>query len=203
MKRLMPAVAILVLPASLLTAASSADAAAERPQIRVSVVQSGLEHPWDLAFLPDRSMLVTERARMRLTLRRPDGATRTIFTAPEHMWAGGETGLMSVEPAKDFATTREFMTCHGYRHGGVQDVRVVRWRLNRAATKATRVRTLVAGLPSTSGRHGGCALVRGSGNQLSARTRSASRRAGARCCASTPPPAGRSGPIRSSAARTA
>jgi glucose/arabinose dehydrogenase len=167
MKRLMPVIAAaLVLPASLLTAVSPASAGASRPELRVSVVQSGLEHPWDLAFLPDRSMLVTERSRMRLTLRRPDGATRTIFTAPEHMWAGGETGLMSVEPAKDFATTREFMTCHGYRRGGVQDVRVVRWRLNRAATKATRVRTLVAGLPSTSGRHGGCALVRGAGNQL-------------------------------------
>lgn len=167
MKRLMPALAAaLVLPASLLTAASPATAGAARPDLRVSVVQSGLEHPWDLAFLPDRSMLVTERARMRLTLRRPDGSTRTIFTAPEHMWAGGETGLMSVEPARDFSTTREFMTCHGYRKGSKQDVRVVRWRLNRAATQATRVRTLVAGLPSTSGRHGGCALVTGSGDQL-------------------------------------
>ena len=166
MKRLVPAVAaVLALPATLLVATSPA-AAAERPQLRVTVVQSGLEQPWDLAFLPDRSMLVTERDRMRLTLRLPGGSTRTIFTAPEHMWSGGETGLMSVEPATDFATTREFMTCHGYRNGGVQDVRVVRWRLNRAATKATRVRTLVAGLPSTTGRHGGCALVTGAGNQL-------------------------------------
>ena len=165
MKRLMPAIAVLALPASLLTAASPATAA-ERPRLRVTVVQSGLEHPWDLAFLPDRSMLVTERTRMRLTLRRPDGGSRTIFTAPEHMWAGGETGLMSVEPAEDFARTREFTTCHGYRKGDVQDVRVVRWRLNRAATHASRVRTLVTGLPSTSGRHGGCALLETTGHQL-------------------------------------
>jgi glucose/arabinose dehydrogenase len=166
MKRtsLIVSTAALALPVPLL-AAVPADAA-ERPDLKVSVVQSGLQHPWDLAFLPDGSMLVTERDRMKLTLRRPSGATRTIFTAPEHMWSGGETGLMSVEPARDFASTREFMTCHGYRHGGVQDVRVVRWRLNRAATKASRVRTLVAGLPSTSGRHGGCALVTGSGHQL-------------------------------------
>ncbi len=149
---------------SLLTAAPAS--AAARPELQVTVVQSGLQHPWDLAFLPDGSMLVTERDRKRLTLRTPAGRTRTIFTAPQHMWSGGETGLMAVEPAKDFASTREFMTCHGYRHGGVQDVRVVRWRLNRAATSATYVRTLVAGLPSTTGRHAGCALVTGSGNQL-------------------------------------
>ncbi|KQX74624.1 PQQ-dependent sugar dehydrogenase [Aeromicrobium sp. Root472D3] len=152
----------LVLP--LLAAAPAT--AAERPELRVTVVQSGLQHPWDLAFLPDGSMLVTERDRKRLTLRTPSGRTRTIFTAPRNMWSGGETGLMAVEPARDFASTREFMTCHGYRKGGVQDVRVVRWRLNRAATSATYVRTLVSGLPSTSGRHGGCALVTGSGQQL-------------------------------------
>ena len=141
-------------------------AVAARPRLTVQVVEDGLSIPWDLAFLPDGSMLVTERDRKRLTLRTPAGRTRTIFTAPQHMWSGGETGLMSVEPARDFASTREFMTCHGYRKGGVQDVRVVRWRLNRAATSATYVRTLVSGLPSTTGRHGGCALVTGSGQQL-------------------------------------
>jgi glucose/arabinose dehydrogenase len=160
--RLLPAIA-LALP--LLAAAVPADAAA-RPDLTVTVVQDGLQHPWDLDFLPDGSMLVTERDRKRLTLRTPDGATRTIFTAPRSMWSGGETGLMSVEIAADFGKTRGFITCHGYRNGAIQDVRVVRWRLNRAATSASYVRTLVSGLPSTSGRHGGCALAKGSRNQL-------------------------------------
>src|SRR4029077_5953919 len=39
------------------------------------------------------------------------------------------------------------------------EVRVVAWRLNAAATAATRVRTLLRGLPATSGRHGGCRLL--------------------------------------------
>nr|MCW2727872.1 glucose dehydrogenase [Aeromicrobium sp.] len=159
--RVVPAI-VLALP--LLAAAPAT--AAERPDLRVTVVQDGLEHPWDLAFLPDGSMLVTERDRKRVSLRTPTGATRTILTAPRNMWSGGETGLMSVEVAADFDTTRGFITCHGYRKGGTQDVRVVRWRLNRAGTSASYVRTLVSGLPSTSGRHGGCALVKGSRNQL-------------------------------------
>lgn len=159
--RVVPAV-LLALP---LLVAAPAHAAA-RPELTVTVVQSGLEHPWDLDFLPDGSMLVTERDRKRLSLRTPDGALRTIFTSPRHMWSGTETGLMSVQIADDFASTRGFITCHGYQNGAVQDVRVVRWRLNRAGTSASYVRTLVSGLPSTSGRHGGCALTTGPGNRL-------------------------------------
>ncbi|MCW2840613.1 MAG: glucose dehydrogenase [Aeromicrobium sp.] len=158
--RLAPAL-LLALPLAI-----ASPAAAERPSLTVSVVEDGLQHPWDLDFLPDRSMLVTERDSRRLLLRTPGGSVRTIFTAPRHMWAGGETGLMSVEVADDFASTRGFITCHGYRHGGKQDVRVVRWRLNRAGTGASYVRTLVSGLPSTTGRHGGCALTTGARNQL-------------------------------------
>jgi aldose sugar dehydrogenase len=40
---------------------------AEQHKIRVSVVTKGLVHPWSLAFLPDGSMLVTERpGRLRI-----------------------------------------------------------------------------------------------------------------------------------------
>ncbi|TGN33244.1 PQQ-dependent sugar dehydrogenase [Aeromicrobium chenweiae] len=160
--RIIPAV---LLPLSLLAAVPAG--AATKPALKVTVVAQGLQLPWDLAFLPDRSMLFTQRDRKTLSLRRTDGTIRRIFTAPNHMWSSGETGLMSVEVAADFARTRAFMTCHGYRKpGGRPEVRVVRWRLNRAATGASYVRTLVAGMPSSGGRHGGCALVKGSRNQL-------------------------------------
>src|SRR6266536_619387 len=39
----------------------------EQHKIRVSVVTKGLSHPWSLVFLPDGSMLITERAgRLRI-----------------------------------------------------------------------------------------------------------------------------------------
>src|SRR5260370_31526946 len=40
---------------------------AEQHKIRVTVVTKGLAHPWSLAFLPDGSMLITERpGRLRI-----------------------------------------------------------------------------------------------------------------------------------------
>lgn len=158
--RVIPAL-VLALPLAV-----AAPAAADRPALAVSVVEDGLEIPWDLVFLPGGSMLVTERDEKRVLLRTRGGSVRTILDSPPGMWSGGETGLMSVELAPDYASTRAVITCHGYRRGNTRDVRVVRWRLNGAATSLSYVRTLVKGLPSTSGRHGGCALATGSRNQL-------------------------------------
>ena len=44
-------------------------------QVRVSTVATGLEIPWDLAFLPDGAALVTERPG-RIRLLTPDGRLR-------------------------------------------------------------------------------------------------------------------------------
>jgi glucose/arabinose dehydrogenase len=163
--KLLPRALVTLAAASLVATPMPADAVTH-PQLTVQVVASGLDIPWDLTFLPGGSMLYTERASKKLSLRLPNGDTRVILNSPAGMWASGETGLMSVEVAADFAKTREFITCHGYKTAAKQDVRVVRWRLNAAHTSARKVRTLVWGLPSTSGRHGGCALVKGSHNSL-------------------------------------
>ena len=65
---------------------------------------------------------------------------------------------LAVDPASQ--SNRRFYTCQGSpTAGGGHDVRVMAWRLNAAATAATRSRTLLTGLPATSGRHGGCRLL--------------------------------------------
>lgn len=149
-------------PASPSTA--PAPAPAKAPTVKTEVVVGGLEIPWDIAFLPDGSMLYTERDRERLTLRKPDGSSRVVLESPAGMWHSGETGLESVALARDFATSNDIITCNGFKDATAQDVRVVRWHLG--ATKATFVRNLVTGLPSTSGRHGGCALEHGQDGSL-------------------------------------
>jgi glucose/arabinose dehydrogenase len=62
---------------------------------------------------------------------------------------------MVVHP--DFATSREFTTCQTYQEGGdPKDIRLVTWKLSADERSAQRVRTLLSGLPISTGRHSGC-----------------------------------------------
>ena len=119
---------------------------------------------------------------------------------------------MSLAIDPDFADNRRFYTCQGgFRVGGGRDVRVVTWRfVDAAATRARMVRVLLDGLPTSSGRHGGCRLLIARNGSLRGRHR---RRRGrhqpaesplasaARRCGSTGPPASPGRPTRSSRAR--
>ena len=75
---------------------------AEYGQIRVVVVTRGLEHPWGLAFLPDGSMLVTERPGR---LRRISGGRLdpTPVAGVPAVHAEGIAGLMDIALHPDFA----------------------------------------------------------------------------------------------------
>lgn len=147
-------------------ASSNSSAPAITPKLTVSTLADGLEHPWDIAVLPSGELLFTERDRERVSILTTDGKRRTVLESPVGMWHGGETGLMGIELAPDFGSTREFITCHGFAQNGKQDVRAVRWRLDGAMEKASKVRDLVTGLPSSSGRHGGCSLEMGADDAL-------------------------------------
>jgi len=74
---------------------------AEQGPVRVTIMK-GLELPWDLAFLPNGDMLVTERTGRRLRIVR-DGVLdpRPIAGLPEI--GGGSGGLMSVAIHPRFA----------------------------------------------------------------------------------------------------
>ena len=128
------------------------------PGIRVTKVVQGLEHPWDVQPIGGGRLLITERDSAHLLVADAQGKRRVRFPSGK-VWVSGETGLMSLEVDPGFARNRRFYTCQGSRQGGGHDVRVIAWRLNRAATKATKVRTLIKGLPTSSGRHGGCRLL--------------------------------------------
>ncbi len=131
------------------------------PRIRVAEVATGLEHPWDIGFLPDGRALVTERpARLQLLSGTGPGATVTQVDAElSDVYVEGEGGLMGLVVHPDFAQTRRFTTCQTHQNNGEPvDVRLVTWQLSRDGSAASRVADpLVAGLPlNPSGRHSGC-----------------------------------------------
>ncbi|TYL45092.1 PQQ-dependent sugar dehydrogenase [Nocardioides sp. BGMRC 2183] len=144
-------------PAAEPTAAANERAAA---RLRVRVVARDLDIPWDVQPVPGGGLLVTERDRQRLSLIK-NGSRRTVTLRGERIWSPpGETGLMGLEIDPRFGRNGRIYTCSGWnKRGGGHDIRVIRWKLNAARTAARINKTLLAGLPTTSGRHGGCRLL--------------------------------------------
>ncbi|MGN7770299.1 PQQ-dependent sugar dehydrogenase [Phyllobacterium sp. 22552] len=71
--------------------------------VSAETIADGLDHPWGLAFLPDGSLLVTERSgTMRLV--KQGKLSEPIENVPE-IWANGQGGLLDVALAPDFSTS--------------------------------------------------------------------------------------------------
>ena len=177
MRRRMPALTLLLALAaagctrgepSSGTGVPSADAprggastTAPEPDVRVEVIASGLEHVWDIGFLPDGRALVTERpGRIRLLSGTGPGAAVSEVAADlGDVHVRGEGGLMGLLVHPDFAQTRRFTTCQTHQEGGApRDIQLVTWELSPDGRAATRVADpLLGGLPlNSSGRHSGC-----------------------------------------------
>jgi len=82
---------------------------AEGQKIRVVVLAKGLEYPWSLAFLPDGSMLVTERAsRLRIIRKgvldpKPIAGTPAAYFTGESGAPGAVHGYMDIALHPKFA----------------------------------------------------------------------------------------------------
>jgi aldose sugar dehydrogenase len=131
---------------------------ASYPALKATRLITGLDKPWDVRSLGQGRLIFTQRDRATLTVW-AKGKKHPVQFPSSSVWVSGETGLMGLEVDPDFATNHRIYTCQGGTTSGGHDVRVIAWRLNDAATKATKVKELIGGFPTTSGRHGGCRLL--------------------------------------------
>jgi len=72
-------------------------------RIRVSVVTKGLSHPWSMVWLPDGSMLITER-QGRLRIFRNGSLDPEPIAGVPKVQAGGTSGLLDITLHPKFAT---------------------------------------------------------------------------------------------------
>jgi glucose/arabinose dehydrogenase len=131
------------------------------PDLRVDVLADGLDHVWDMGFLPDGQVLFTERDGSISLLSGTDpGATVTPIDADfSDVLVNGEGGLMGLVVHADFDRTRRFTTCQTNQvEDTATDIRLVTWELSADGASASRVANpLLGGLPiNPSGRHSGC-----------------------------------------------
>ena len=113
----------------LLAAATLASAAAS---YRVETVAEGLEYPWSIAFLPDGSQLVTERAgRLRLIV---DGNLREApIAGVPAVLAAGQAGLFDVALDPEFALNRFVYLAYAHGDADANSLRVLRARFDGTA----------------------------------------------------------------------
>ena len=106
--------------------ASCSDArAAVADGMRVTTLARGLEVPWDIAFLPDRRALVTERpGRVRLIDAR--GRLRRAPVARVATQARGEGGLLGIAIDPAFSEGRRFVYLYVTT---AREMQVQRWRM--------------------------------------------------------------------------
>jgi len=118
---------------------------------RVDTYSTGLEIPWDIAFLPDGRALVTERPG-RIRLLESDGALQSRPVALVPVSARGEGGLLGIALDPDFSSNSYvylyFTTAQG--------MKLERWRWTNSSLMpvATLLSSIAAGTVHDSGRIG-------------------------------------------------
>ena len=134
----------------------SADAS-HPPELTVTPIVTGLDHPWDIGFAGN-TMLFTERpGRISAFV----GGQKRLLAAPTDVVQASEAGMMGLAVDPAFATNRYIYTCFASTLGGPNnDVRLVRWTVDANFTALTNRTDIVTGLPVNAagelGRHSGC-----------------------------------------------
>ncbi len=147
-----------LLAAAAMPSVTRSQAASPAP-IRPTRIASGLEHPWALAFLPDGTMLVTERpGRLRRVF--PDGRLSEPLKGVPEVAARGQGGLLDVVLGPGFATDRSvFLSFSQPTKDGARTA-VARGTLSADGSSLRDVSVIFAQKHATSGgNHFGSRLV--------------------------------------------
>src|SRR5918996_3383655 len=106
--------------------------------LQVQTIARGLEHPWSLAFLPDKRMLVTERPG-RLRVVGPDGRISEPLTGVPQVYASGQGGLLDVALSPTFEKDRVVYLSFAESGEGGAGTAVARGRLGERGLENTQV----------------------------------------------------------------
>jgi glucose/arabinose dehydrogenase len=129
----------------------------EAGPVDVVEVAHGLEHPWSLAFLPDRRMLVSERPG-RLRIVTSEGQISPPLSGVPAVYARGQGGLLDVVLAPDFAQSRRIYFCYAEPRGDSNGTTIAHAHLSDTGLDdVTAVFRQQPGLDSQH--HFGCRLV--------------------------------------------
>ncbi|MEX1215644.1 sorbosone dehydrogenase family protein [Saccharospirillum sp.] len=105
---------IALLGAATLSASAIADDTRRFPELSTSTIMTGLDNPWDMAFLQDGTLFYTEKCR-GLSVRLPDGAVNALLgmkdqdgyaSSGDDLFCEGQAGMQGVAVDPDFNSNR-------------------------------------------------------------------------------------------------
>jgi glucose/arabinose dehydrogenase len=131
---------------------------ANSPALTANVLVSGLDRPWDIAFLPSGTMLYTENDRGTISAYMGPGEPRRVLGALPGVLTVGEGGLMGLAVDPAFPTRPYVYVCMS--NISPEDNRVVRVTLNPslpAGTALSAPTPILTGM-GHEGFHDGCRL---------------------------------------------
>lgn len=136
---------------------TSAPVTTETVTFRMDTINTGLNQPWGMVWLPDGRMLVTEREGAILLLERGAGTGRRLEGSPE-TYVGSQGGLMDIQLHPRYTETGWIYVTYAMPDGEEAGTALMRFKLqgNRIADQELLYRTAP---PSTSGIHFGSRLV--------------------------------------------
>ncbi|MGB5220116.1 MAG: PQQ-dependent sugar dehydrogenase [Polyangiales bacterium] len=129
-------------------------------ELQVDDYITGLERPWDIAWLPNETVLVTERPGQLKVYVDGVGADPTVIPLTDVVSNGGEGGMLGLEVDPNFNDNGYIYICMASSAGAENDVRVVRLTMSRPNAASVEDRLdIVTGMPhndGSNGRHSGC-----------------------------------------------
>ncbi len=135
--------------------------------LNVETVASGLVNPWAIAFLPNGSMLVTERpGRMRIITR--EGKVSPPLSGLPQVFAAGQGGLLDVAFDRGFEQNLTIYFCYAEPVDGGARTALARAKPVEGEVPGLRDVTVIFRQegPLSSGNHNGCRIVQMPDNNL-------------------------------------
>ncbi len=114
--------------------------------LQVEVVATGLDVPWEMRFLPDGNLVVTERTGRIVRVDPTTGAVTPLGELP--ITANGESGLLGLAIDPDFSTQPYLYVAYTHDAGGGLQNRVSRLTLRGDAIGEEKI--LIDGIPAGS-----------------------------------------------------
>lgn len=130
--------------------------AADAPILSNELWITDIGRPWDLAFLPDGTMLITERDGRIRAVDPGSRETRVVLEPPEDLVVQGQSGMLGIAIDPDFETNRYVYAFMASDRAGATDNRIRRWTLSLDGDALVEDRDILTDMTyASSGAHSG------------------------------------------------